>query len=106
MLRRCAPFATDQQNLLRFLLSLHSQAEAYGSKPSEIFGLETDWGAWQLNEITLMVGRRVEKNLNEGKDAFAGFGLTAAHPRNGNGRYRSVKSRVTKKMKIPASGIW
>jgi len=106
MLRRCAPFATNQQNLLRLLLSLHSQAEAYGSRPSEILGLETDWGAWQLNEITLMVGRRVEKNLNEGKDAFAGFGLTAAHPRNGNGRYRSVKSRVTKKMKIPASGIW
>ena len=106
MLRRCAPFATNQQNLLRLLLSLHSQAEAYGSRPSEILGLETDWGAWQLNEITLMVGRHVEKNLNEGKDAFAGFGLTAAHPRNGNGRYRSVKSRVTKKMKIPASGIW
>ena len=106
MLRRCAPFATNQQNLLRLLLSLHNQAEAYGSRPSEIFGLETDWGAWQLNEITLMVGRLVEKNLNEGKDAFTGFSLPLSPSRNGNGRYRSAKTRVTKRMKIPANGIW
>jgi hypothetical protein len=89
-------------------LSLHNQAEAYGSRPSEIFGLETDWGAWQLNEITLMVGRRVEKNLNEGKDAFAGFDTPVrGYSNNGKRGFRSVKgSGHIKKMKIPANGIW
>jgi hypothetical protein len=99
-LRRCGPFATNNENFLRFLLSLHNQAEAYGPRPSEILGLETDWGAWQLNEITLVVGRRVERNLNEGKDAFDGFSL------NGKGKFRSAKDRVKRKIRIPKSGIW
>jgi len=97
-LRRCAPFATNLRNLVR----LHNQAEAYGKLPSEIMGLETDWGAWQLNEITLLVGRRVERNLNSNKDAFDGFNTSLQMPRT----YRSAKAFVTKKIKIPKSGIW
>jgi len=68
--------------------------------------VETDWGAWQLDEVTLMVGRRVEKNMNEGKDAFTGFSLKAVPSGNGRGSYRSARARVTKRMKIPANGIW
>jgi len=65
-------------------------------------GLETDWGAWQMNELTLMVGRRVERNLNEGKDAFAGFSFSS----NGQKGYRSAKHLVTKKVKINPDGTW
>ena len=104
MLRRCAPFATNRQNFLGFLLSLHNQAEAYGQRPSEILGLETAWGAWQLNEIALIVGRRAERNVNEGKEAFDGFILDGSA--NGKGRFRSARDRVKRKIKIPANGIW
>jgi len=48
-----------------------------------------------------MVGRRVERNLNENKEAFAGFGISK--PAQG---YRSVRGRVTKKVKIKADGTW
>lgn len=84
--------------------------------PSEILGMETDWGAWQLNEVTLITGRRVEKNLNEGKDAFYGLAISLPAPAHavaggqaGNqlsAVYRSAKGRVTKRMKIPESGVW
>lgn len=104
MLRRCAPFATNRENFLRLLVRLHNQAEAYGYRPSEIFGLETPWGAWQFDEIVLIAGRRVERNLNEGKDAFAGFSFSVNV--NGKGRFRSAKGLVRRKVKIPKSGIW
>jgi len=102
MLRRCAPFATNKEHFLRFLLSLHNQAEAYGSRPSEILGLETDWGAWQLNEIALVVGRRVERNVNSNKAPFDGFQVSM----NGNHGYRSAKALVRKKVKIKPDGTW
>lgn len=101
MRTRCVPFAKDLQNLLR----LHNQAEAYGTLPSEILWLETPWGAWQLNELTLMVGRRVEKNVNEGKDAWTGFSSQRLAVRETLKTYRSAKGRVTKKVKIK-NGIW
>lgn len=96
----CVPFAKELRNLLR----LHNQAEAYGRLPSEILRLETDWGAWQLNEITLMVGRRVEKNLNDGKEAFFGFNIQRAA--SAIRSYRSAKSLVNKRVKIRADGTW
>jgi hypothetical protein len=83
---------------------VHNQAEAYGQLPSDILGLETAWGAFQFNEICLMVGRRVEKNVNEGKDAFSdlGGGMIGAMKRG----YKSARAFVKKKMKIPESGVW
>lgn len=88
----------EKRNLLR----LHNQAEAYGTLPSEILELETIWGAWQLNEVCLLVGRKVERNVNENKEAFAGLGMVEAVKRG----YRSARQFVKKKMKIPESGIW
>jgi hypothetical protein len=85
---------------------LHNQAEAYGCLPSEILDLETPWGAWQLNEITLMVGRRVENNLNKGKDAFDGLGDQRLAVSGQPKKYRSAKNKVTKRIKIPENGIW
>jgi hypothetical protein len=85
---------------------LHNQGEAYGRLPSEIMHLETDWGAWQLNEITLMVGRRVEKNLNSGKDAWFGFSNQPSTMSRKLAGYRSAKGRAIKKVKIKADGTW
>lgn len=102
MLRRCAPFATDREKFLLFLVSLHNQAEAYGTRPSEILGLETPWGAWQLNEIALSVGRRVEKNVINNKPPFDGFSL----PINRSGGFRSAKQMVRRKVKIGPDGRW
>lgn len=99
MQTRCVPFAKELSNLLR----LHSQAEAYGRLPSEIMEVDTPWGAWQLNEITLMVGRRVEKNISAGKQAFDGFVQHGIQRARG---YRSVKGKVSKKVKIRDDGTW
>lgn len=85
-----------KENLLR----IHNLAEAYGKRPSEILQLETPWAAYQFDEICLVVGRHVERNLSEGKDPFDGFSL------NGKGKFRSAKNRVRRKVRIPKSGIW
>jgi hypothetical protein len=92
----------EKTNLLR----LHNLADAYGFRPSALFTLETDLADWQLDEACLIVGRRVENNLNAGKDMWAGFenesGLLASMKRG----YASAKQFVKKKMKIPESGVW
>lgn len=92
----------EKNNLWR----LYSAATAYGCRPSDFVELETEMAAWQLDEACLLVGRRVENNLNSGKDAFAGFGdetgLMGAVKRG----YRSAKQFVKKKMRIPDSGVW
>jgi hypothetical protein len=89
----------EKPNLWR----LYNAATAYGCKPSDFFSLDTELAAWQLDEACLIIGRRVERNLNEGKDAFAGFGggFVNAVKRG----YRSAKQFVKKKMKIPESGV-
>jgi hypothetical protein len=69
-------------------------------------GLETPWGAWQLNEVTLMVGRRVENNLNNKKDAWFGFSNQPSAMSRKLAGYRSAKGRVSKKVKVKANGTW
>lgn len=91
----------DKTNLWR----VYNAATAYGCRPSDFFTLETELAAWQLDEACLMVGRRVENNLNNNKDAFAGFegtGILGAVKRG----YQSAKQFVKKKIKIPESGVW
>jgi len=75
--------------------------------PSEILQLETAWGAWQLNELTLIIGRRAEKNVNDGKDALDGFPANnGKSPFPVKGGYLSARQRVRKKVRIKANGIW
>jgi hypothetical protein len=50
---------------------LYNQATAYGKRPSEFMQLETEIGAWALDEACLMIGRKFENMLNEGKDPFS-----------------------------------
>lgn len=90
----------EKTNLWR----LYNVATAYGCRPSDLLDLETELARWQLDEACLMVGRRVENNLNEGKDAFAGFdgGVIGAIKRG----YKSARAFVKKKMRIPDSGVW
>lgn len=97
---RCAPFAKDLSNLV----SLHNMAEAYGCRPSSILELETAWGAWQLDQVALIVGRRVENNRNEGKATFAGFSGQSSV--SSGQQFRSARGRVRKKVKVKADGTW
>ncbi len=84
-------------------MRLYNQAEAYKQMPSEILRLETPWGAWQVNEITLMIGRRMERNVSEGKDAADGLMNLKNTIRRG---YKSLKGLVTKKVNINPDGTW
>jgi hypothetical protein len=64
--------------------------------------METELGAWVLDEFCLMIGRRVENNLNNGKQAFDGFNDVSL-PRQG---YRSAKNLAKKKVRINPDGTW
>src|SRR4030067_1040004 len=90
---QCAPFAKVKTNLWR----LYNLANAYAKKPSDLFELETDIGRWSLDEACLVVGRRIENNLNNGKEEFHGFDASISKPTGG---YRSAKGRITKQLRI------
>jgi len=62
--------------------------------------------AWQLDEACLSVGRRVENNLNSGREMWHGFGADSSLMGAVKRGYRSAKQFVKKKMKIPESGVW
>lgn len=78
---------------------LHSLATAYGKRPSELLGLQTDLGRWSLDEACLVIGRKIENALKDGKDPFPQETIKA-------GKFRSAKGLARKKMKVPKSGIW
>lgn len=88
----------EKANLLR----LHSVASAYDFRPSDLFDLETELGAFQLDEACLLVGRHVERNLHDGKPAFEGLIAQTNLKRE----YRSVKHLAKKKVKIKEDGTW
>jgi hypothetical protein len=81
------------------LWRLYNLATGYGQRPSEIVGgLETDLGRWYLDEACLLMGRRIEKLMNEGKDPFDDGVKT--------GKFRSTKGLAKKKVKIKGDGTW
>ncbi|HEX6034543.1 MAG TPA: hypothetical protein VFY83_08920 [Anaerolineales bacterium] len=82
------------------LWRLYNLATGYGQRPSDLFELQTDVARWALDEACLVVGRRIENNLNSGKEPFDGFNGQHAQ------EFRSAKSRVKKKVKIKADGTW
>ena len=87
----------NRQNL--FLL--HSLGEAYGTRPSDLLGMETPWASWQLDQAALIVGRQVERELTEGKS-------TEPAPRQpGNEQFRDPRGlRAIKTVKIKPDGTW
>ena len=77
-------------------------AEAYGARPSELMGMETPWGAWQLDQVTLIVGRQVEKELIDGKQP--GSTTASAQKTEEFKDPRALKSVQTVKLK--PDGTW
>jgi hypothetical protein len=82
------------------LWRLHNVAEAYGKRPSEILNLETEIGAWSLDEACLMIGRRFEKELQEGKDPFSSITKVKGK------KFSPAPKDEIVIMKIPESGIF
>jgi hypothetical protein len=85
------------------LARLHSLASAYGGRPSDFFEIETELGAFQLDEACLRVGRHIENNVNNNKPAFEGLGTSGKVVQK---EYRSVKHLAKKKVKIKEDGTW
>jgi hypothetical protein len=65
--------------------------------------LETEIGAWALDEACLVTGRKFENMFNEGKNPFAdiqmGKGIQAQS-------YAPAPKRKIKTVKINANGTW
>lgn len=83
----------DETNLWR----LYNLATAYGKRPSEIIPTETALSDWQLDEACLMVGRRMEKELSEGKTATVSPSVKE--------KPRSARNLVRKKVNVK-NGVW
>jgi hypothetical protein len=84
------------------LVYLHSICEAYGTLPSDYLGLESAWARWQVDQITVLVGRDAERKaegaLRHGSGA-AGRGKAVG--------YRSAAGgRAVKRVKINPNGTW
>ncbi len=92
------------QNDKRSLFTLHSLAEAYGRRPSEIIGLTDEWAAYQFDAAALTLGRIVKTAAINGDDLNTLFN---GHPSQPDpGRFRSPAPFVTRRMAIPESGVW
>lgn len=87
---------------------LHSQCEAYGKLPSELLGLETPWGAWQVNQAVFMVGRKYDKAIADGKNPFnAAKNDSSARQKPPQRQFLDPrKVKRPKKVKIKADGTW
>jgi hypothetical protein len=79
---------------------LHSLADSYGSRPSEILGVETPWGAYQLDVVTLLTGRAIQKKIDEGHDPFAVQPALQDVFRNPHGK------KGIKKVRVKPDGTW
>jgi hypothetical protein len=79
----------DKLNLWR----IYNHATAYGNRPSDLFRFETDIGAWVFDEACLLIGRKFENLLNEGKNPFS---MTA---QVSDGKFASAPKRFIKKVK-------
>lgn len=83
---------------------MHSLSEAYRCRPSSLLEIETDFAAWQIDEICLMAGRAAEKAAVENSMQFSGsngqFG--AKRPQ----KFRSMRGMATRKVTVKPDGTW
>lgn len=70
-------------------------ATAYGQRPSGFLHLETEMAAWALDEACLLVGRKYENMLNEGKNPFSDLSGPKVEGRRS---YASAPKRLIKKV--------
>lgn len=87
----------DKLNLWR----VYNQATAYGIRPSNIFKFETEIGAWVFDEACLLIGRKFEKLLNDGKNPFENIPNF-----EGQRSYAPIANGNIKRVKINANGTW
>jgi hypothetical protein len=67
--------------------------------------LETAIAAWALDEACLMIGRKFENLLNEGKDPFDDAPLRVGSG-SGTQSYAPVAKGNIKRVKIKENGTW
>lgn len=102
------PFVQSKANLWE----LDELARRYGQRPSQVLNIADDWAAYQLDVATLTVGRWVDGKLaertKEGEPVHRLSALLRESEKgqSGSSGYRSAAGYVTKKMEIPASGVW
>lgn len=87
----------DKTNLWR----LYNSATAYGKRPSEFMSLETEIAAWALDEACLMIGRKYENMLNDGKNPF-----NSAPSVDGEQAYAPMPKHNLRRVKINDNGTW
>jgi len=62
--------------------------------------METQWGRWQIDEITILTGRKAEREANKMEPgSTVGTGKTVGYKSAGSGR-------ILKKVKIRPDGTW
>jgi hypothetical protein len=91
------------------LWKLHLLASEYGQRPSGILGVQDQWAAYELDLACMTVARRAERAMADGKSVEEALGDS----RKGDSRiaptataYADPRGLVTKRMRIPESGIW
>jgi hypothetical protein len=98
---------------------LHQVGQTYSSRPSVILGISDSWLAYQVDVATLLLGRRIEALVGDGKttvgEALAsldtetrGHGDTGRHGDGqwANQKWKDPRPYVSKVMAVPESGIW
>jgi len=83
---------------------LHRLCEAYGKLPSDYLGMTSPWGRWQMDEITLVIGRRADREDVKTTDAQQTYRTVGKGESVG---YRSMaQGRPLKRVKIKPNGTW
>ncbi|GIV73535.1 MAG: hypothetical protein KatS3mg049_2091 [Caldilinea sp.] len=91
----------------RNLWELDELGRRYGQRPSSFLGLAPDsWAAFQLDLACWTLGRWVEAKLAErdrqGRSRYRLQELL----QEGRSGFRPLGGLVTRRMKVPESGIW
>lgn len=82
------------------LIVLHNICETYGVTPGIYLGMDTQWGRWQMDEITLLTGRKAEREANQTQPgSTVGTGKTVGYKNAASGR-------KLKRVKIKPNGTW
>jgi hypothetical protein len=74
---------------------LHALGHIYGKRPSEILGVETEWGAYQIDVVTLVRGIHFENNPRS--KAASGWS---------EDDFKSPRGKAIKKVKVKKDGTW
>jgi hypothetical protein len=92
------------------LISLHLMGIDYGCRPSDLLDVPDGYVAYQLDRAIWYVGRKWQVD-NATMKSPSSPGLPGGRLSSGNlpkvpSGYRSLLSKVTKKVAIPESGVW